>query len=427
MDKNSPAYNNECMDTSILISLAVPVFFLMIGVELIYGYAVGKNNYRLNDSVAAISLGLLSRLPPILNLGVQGIVWTSIATNYNLALLPTDSWVTWAVAFVLYDICYYWMHRMSHEIKVLWAAHVVHHQGEEFNLSTALRQTSSGWLWKWIFYTPLFFVGVPGEVFFTVAAVNLLYQFWVHTEHIGKLGVLEYVFITPSNHRIHHAQNPEYIDANYGGVFILWDRIFGTFIEENEDLKPIYGTVKPLRSWNPIWSNFEIYYQMIRDSFHTKGIRNKVKVWFSGTGWRPDDVLGKFPSVSNDLSNFEKYDPSYDPASKTYCLIQFSCNSIISAILIFTVSDQTYLVTCAVAAMLVFSTTLVNLILENKQWAVSLEIARSLFVMTGYYVLDLSASILMVDLFFYQAVLSFIYLAIYLPVSSRFSVLRNQQ
>ena len=115
-------------------------------------------------------------------LGVQGVVWTSIATHYNLQLLPKDNWVTW-VLDILYDVCYYWMHRMSHEVKVLWASHVVHHQGEEFNLSTALRQTSSGWLWKWIFYTPMFFVGVPGEVFFTVAAVNSLYQFWVHTSY----------------------------------------------------------------------------------------------------------------------------------------------------------------------------------------------------------------------------------------------------
>mgnify|MGYP000066960309 CR=1 FL=1 len=141
------------MDTSILISLAVPVFFLMIAIELVYGYASGKNNYRLNDSIAAISLGLISRIPPMLNLGVQGVVWASIANHYNLQLLPKESWITWFVAFVLYDVCYYWMHRMSHEIKILWAAHVVHHQGEEFNLSTALRQTSSGWLWKWIFYT----------------------------------------------------------------------------------------------------------------------------------------------------------------------------------------------------------------------------------------------------------------------------------
>ncbi|MBJ88355.1 MAG: hypothetical protein CMO98_00705 [Woeseia sp.] len=407
------------MDTSILISLAIPVFFLMIGIELIYGYAVGNNNYRLNDSIAAISLGLISRLPPMLNLGVQGIVWSSIATNYNLALLPTDSWITWVVAFVLYDVCYYWMHRLSHEIKVLWATHVVHHQGEEFNLSTALRQSSSGWLWKWIFYTPMFFIGVPGEVFFTVAAVNLLYQFWVHTEHIRKLGVLEYVLVTPSNHRVHHAQNAEYIDANYGGVFILWDRVFGSFIEEKDELKPIYGTVKPLRSWNPIWSNLEIYHQMFRDSFHTKGIRNKIRVWFSGTGWRPDDVLEKFPHISNDLNNFEKYDPACDAIKKTYSLIQFVINSIISVVLIFTVSNQSYLVTFGIAVMLVFSTSLVNLILENKQWAINLEIVRALFVMTVYLLFAHKTSILTVEWFFYQAVFSFIYLAIFLPINKK--------
>ena len=407
------------MDTSILISLAIPVFFLMIGIELIYGYAVGNNNYRLNDSIAAISLGLISRLPPMLNLGVQGIVWSSIATNYNLALLPTDSWITWVVAFVLYDVCYYWMHRLSHEIKVLWATHVVHHQGEEFNLSTALRQSSSGWLWKWIFYTPMFFIGVPGEVFFTVAAVNLLYQFWVHTEHIRKLGVLEYVLVAPSNHRVHHAQNAEYIDANYGGVFILWDRIFGSFIEEKDELKPIYGTVKPLRSWNPIWSNLEIYHQMFRDSFHTKGIRNKIRVWFSGTGWRPDDVLEKFPHISNDLNNFEKYDPACDAINKTYSLIQFVINSIISVVLIFTVSNQSYLVTFGIAVMLVFSTSLVNLILENKQWAINLEIVRALFVMTVYLLFARKTSILTVEWFFYQAVFSFIYLAIFLPFNKK--------
>ena len=222
------------MDSSIFITYAVPVFFLMIGIEFIFGVIKGTNNYRLNDSIAAISLGLISRLPPLLNLGIQGVVWTYVATNLNMSLMPKDSWVTWVIAFLFYDLCYYWMHRMSHEVKVLWASHVVHHQGEEFNLSTALRQTSSGWLWKWIFYIPMFMVGIPGEVFFTVAAINLLYQFWVHTEHIKTLGPLELVFITPSNHRIHHAQNPEYIDANYGGVFIIWDRIFGTYIPERD-------------------------------------------------------------------------------------------------------------------------------------------------------------------------------------------------
>ena len=134
--------------------------------------------------------------------------------------------------------------RSHHQIKVLWASHVVHHHGEEFNLSTALRQTGTDFLFKWIFYTPMLLLGIPVEIFVTVAALNLIYQFWVHTEHIGRLGVLDYILVTPSNHRIHHARNPEYIDANYGGVFILWDRIFGTYIEEKDDLKSLVSDRK---------------------------------------------------------------------------------------------------------------------------------------------------------------------------------------
>ena len=408
------------MDSSIFITYAVPVFFLMIGIEFVFGVIKGTNNYRLNDSIAAISLGLISRLPPLLNLGIQGVVWTYVATNLNMSLLPKDSWVTWVIAFLFYDLCYYWMHRMSHEVKVLWASHVVHHQGEEFNLSTALRQTSSGWLWKWIFYIPMFMVGIPGEVFFTVAAINLLYQFWVHTEHIKTLGPLELVFITPSNHRIHHAQNPEYIDANYGGVFIIWDRIFGTYIAERDDLKPIYGTVKPLRSWNPIWSNLEIYHQMIRDTIHTKTLKNKIKVWFSSTRWRPEDVYQKFPHVTNDLNDFEKYDPDTNKTTKFFTSAQFIINSSISTIIIFTIADQSYLQSCMLAIMLVISTTLVTSIIENKKWGYQSEFARAIFTILLFYFGVFDPNLLASQVFFYQSIFSILFIAVYLPINKQY-------
>ena len=408
------------MDSSIFITYAVPVFFLMIGIEFIFGVIKGTNNYRLNDSIAAISLGLISRLPPLLNLGIQGVVWTYVATNLNMSLMPKDSWVTWVIAFLFYDLCYYWMHRMSHEVKVLWASHVVHHQGEEFNLSTALRQTSSGWLWKWIFYFPMFMVGIPGEVFFTVAAINLLYQFWVHTEHIKTLGALELIFITPSNHRIHHAQNPEYIDANYGGVFIIWDRIFGTYIPERDDLKPIYGTVKPLRSWNPIWSNLEIYHQMIRDTIHTKTLKNKIKVWFSSTRWRPEDVYEKFPHVTNDLEDFEKYDPDANRTTKFFTSVQFIINSSISTIIIFTIADQSYLQSCMLAIMLVASTTLVTSIIENKKWGYQSELARSIFTILLFAFEIFDPNLLASQVFFYQSIFSIAFIAVYLPINKQY-------
>ncbi len=191
-----------------------------------------------------------------------------------------------------------------------------------------------------------------------------------------------------------------------------------------DELKPTYGTVKPLRSWNPIWSNLEIYHQMIRDSFYTKGIKNKLRVWFSSTRWRPDDVLEMFPHFSNDMNSFVKYDPECDSATKTFSLIQFTNNSIISTALIFTVSDQSYAITWMVAAMLVFSTTLVNLILENKQWAVNLEIIRSLFVVTAYLSFNTQPSVLTIDLFFYQALMSIFYLLIFLPINNRLSIIK---
>jgi len=408
------------MDSSIFITYAVPVFFLMIGIEFIFGVIKGTNNYRLNDSIAAISLGLISRLPPLLNLGIQGVVWAYVATNLNMSLMLKDSWITWVIAFLFYDLCYYWMHRMSHEVKVLWASHVVHHQGEEFNLSTALRQTSSGWLWKWIFYIPMFMVGIPGEVFFTVAAINLLYQFWVHTEHIKTLGPLELIFITPSNHRIHHAQNPEYIDANYGGVFIIWDRIFSTYIPERDDLKPIYGTVKPLRSWNPIWSNLEIYHQMIRDTIHTKTLKNKIKVWFSNTRWRPEDVYEKYPHVTNDLEDFEKYDPDVNRTTKFFTSVQFIINSSISTIIIFTIVDQSYLQSCMLAIMLVASTTLITSIIENKKWGYQSELARSIFtiLLFGFEIFD--PNLLASQVFFYQSIFSIAFIAVYLPINKQY-------
>ena len=161
---------------------------------------------------------------------------------------------------LLYDFLYYWLHRAGHEVNILWAAHVVHHQSEDYNLSTALRQTSTGGLLGWIFYLPMALLGFPVSVFVGVALIDLLYQFWVHTEQIGKLGWFDRVFCSPSNHRAHHAVNDRYLDRNYGGILILWDRLFGTFVEEDDRDRPIYGTRSPLRSFNPLWANAEVYW-----------------------------------------------------------------------------------------------------------------------------------------------------------------------
>ena len=325
-------------DKSAIITFAVPVFFLLIIIEYCYGRYMGKNTYRLNDTFTSISLGMISRYPTMLNLGVQSLIFVYIGKYMNIGLLSMKNPFTWIIAFLLYDLSYYWMHRMHHEIKILWATHSVHHHGEDYNLATALRQTSTGWLWKWIFYLPMVILGIPGEVFVTVAGINLVYQFWVHTEHIGHLGFLEKIFITPMNHGIHHAKNKEYIDANYGGVFIIWDRVFGTYTARIDEVTPVYGTVSALKSFNPIWANIQVYTTMIKDTIKTKNLRDKIKIWYSKTYWRPEDCI----EIKDPKEFYVKYNPIITLDIKIFSFFQMLFTIIVSGSLLFFLPQFTY-------------------------------------------------------------------------------------
>ena len=400
-------------DKSIIITLAVPIFLFLIVVEYFYGLKVGKNNYKLSDTFTSLGLGLISRFPAMLNLGFQGAVFVYVGSYLNLKLLPLDNPFTWIIGFVLYDLSYYWMHRIHHEVKVLWATHSVHHHGEEFNLSTALRQTSTGWLWKWVFYLPMIMIGVPGQVFVTVAGVNLVYQFWVHTKHIGHLGVLEKIFVTPMNHGIHHAKNQEYIDANYGGVFILWDRIFGTYIPEKPEVKPVYGTVKPLNSWNPIWANFQVFYQMVQDTIHTEKVADKIKIWYGPTSWRPEDMLTESCEVSP--SDFhKKYAPAINNQQKVFAIIQLFSVVIFAAIMATTTSLQAYYETAIFGLILVLIVVSTSLILQNKRHSFNIQLGVSSFLIVFIYfggVID--AALLAAQFIILHAVINVLYVSIY--------------
>jgi hypothetical protein len=222
------------------------------------------------------------------------------------------------VAFVLYDFCYYWFHRISHERRIFWAAHVAHHQSEEYNLTTALRQTSTGFLLGWLFYVPCFLLGMPADVFVTVASANLIYQFWVHTRFIKTLGPLEYVLVTPMNHRVHHARNPEYIDRNYGGFFILWDRLFGTYQAEDAQLPIDYGITRGLNSWNPAWANLHVYADMVRDTLRTPRLGDKLRIWYGRTGFVAPGVEKPAATPGN------HYDPPVTRRLAVYVGVQFA-------------------------------------------------------------------------------------------------------
>jgi len=305
-----------------LIAFAVPFFIVAMLVELVWGIRRGRNTYRINDAVGSLFLGCLSQARRFITLGVGGAIYHLIATHFAMEPLDPGSIWTWVIAMVLYDFCYYWLHRLGHERTILWAAHVAHHQSEDYNLSTALRQTSTGFLLGWVFYVPMYLIGIPAFVVVTVGSINLIYQFWVHTQHVGKLGWYEAIFVTPSNHRVHHAQNEVYVDRNYGGLFIIWDRLFGTFQEELEDEPPVYGIRGPLRSFNPLRALTHVYADMARDLWRTRRFRDKLRVLVARTGWRPADVASAYPRPRADLARFQTYDPKVPAQVRAYALFQ---------------------------------------------------------------------------------------------------------
>jgi alkylglycerol monooxygenase len=364
-----------------IILYAVPFFFLLIFIELLLEKKKGTDYYRVNDSINSLTAGVLSRMTGIVK---QLFPLTIYVVAYEqLALFQMESsWWMWVTAFVLYDFCYYWNHRLGHEMNILWAAHVVHHSSEEYNLTTALRQSGSSFF-SWIFYLPMAILGFEPLVLITVGSLNLIYQFWVHTRHIPKLGWYEGVFVTPSNHRVHHAQNQIYIDRNYGGVFILWDRLFGSFQEELDEDKPIYGIRKALKSWNPLWANVHVYAQLGKDCWHAKRWQDKLLIWFKRTGWRPADVEQNYPLNKVDLTQFRKFDIPLTLINKWYSLIQYSLVVFVGLLMMLNVSAFTLTEQVLVVLFVLYGSVSAGLVLENNPLAIYLEwIKYSLIMVT---------------------------------------------
>ena len=358
------------------VPYAVPFFIALIVVELLADRWRGVRNYRVADAINSLSTGVLSTTTGLLTKGVGLLTYAFALKHLALFELPAQSAWTWVFAFVFYDFCYYWLHRMGHERNILWAAHSVHHQSEDYNLSTALRQTSTGFLLSWIFYLPLAVAGVPLVVFISVASLNLLYQFWVHTRHVPKLGWVEWFFVTPSNHRAHHAQNALYMDRNYGGVFIIWDRLFGTFQEEDDNEPVIFGVTTPLASWNPLWANLQFYAQLWSDARRTERWWDKLRIWFMRTGWRPADVKAQYPIAKPDLSQFRKFEVPLDVRQQVYIALQFAAYVGFGSYLM-NVGER--LPTSALVlgwGTMALGLFTLGVALENRPWTLKAELAR---------------------------------------------------
>ena len=313
------------MSGSQIIVLVTPVFLALMALEWAIGRWRGRPALRLADAVSSVSLGMLSQTSAVftvlLRVGLYTLAYEHLALWRSEAFWTT--WYGWLIALVFYDFCYYWLHRMGHEVAVLWAAHAVHHQSQDYNLSTALRQTSSGAVLGWVFYLPMALAGVPPLVFVVVGLVDLLYQFWVHTEQVGRLGWFDRWFCSPSNHRVHHAVNDGYLDKNYGGILIVWDRLFGTFKDEDPREKCVYGTRGLLNSWDPLWANAQVYAGLLHDSWHARRWADKLRVWLKAPGWRPADVAQRFPKPAFNLHDMPLFDPPLSAPLRWFAGVQF--------------------------------------------------------------------------------------------------------
>jgi alkylglycerol monooxygenase len=302
-----------------VIVYAIPVFVALMAAEFGIGLALGRNVYRLNDAVGSLTAGILSQISGVFMLALSVGIYILVYNHFSLFALRVDDWRVWVGALIAYDFFYYWNHRIDHEVGLFWAAHVVHHQSEAFNLSTALRQPSSGVLLGWIFYLPMAIAGVPPVVFVAVGLIDLLYQFWIHTELVGKLGWFDRVFASPSNHRVHHGVNDLYLDKNYGGILIIWDRLFGTYEDEVEPA--VYGVRGGLSTFDPISANLSYYATMADLSWRATDWRDKIRVWFAPPGWVPANLRRPGPQAPYDLNAIRRYDP---PAGRAATILVFA-------------------------------------------------------------------------------------------------------
>lgn len=362
-----------------IIALSIPIFFLLIGVELAYMVFSKRSLYRLNDSLNDLSCGVLNQLVSVFTAALIFGIYVVVYDRVHLVDIPGDAWWAWALCIVGVDFGYYWFHRVSHEVNLLWLTHVPHHQSEEYNLSVALRQGAiEPWV-TWAFYLPLAVIGFPPLMFLTCNALNTLYQFWVHTRAIDRLPApVEFVFNTPSHHRVHHGCDPKYLDKNYSGFLILWDRLFGTYQEEEEE--PTYGTTTQLASWNPVWAMVQFPVQVWRHARTLPTLGARIGIWFRGPS-----ALASIGEVAGR----DKYDAKATGTGRTaYALLQFVLGLAAAVTLLFL--PELSMVQKVAGAL--FSTAClvgVGAVMEDKPWMRWLEGAKWLalpavaFVLTG--------------------------------------------
>jgi len=371
--------------------IAIPIFLLFIIVEY---FATRKNHpeyYRLNDALTNLNIGVSHLLFKLLTTGLMLGAYVLVLKNF--AVLHLTGVLAYVVVLVLFDFCFYWAHRVGHEVNLFWGAHVVHHQSEEYNLTVALRQSWIHSLLAFVFFLPIAFLGVDVLTLGICASINSFFQFWIHTKAIDRMPKwFEAIFNTPSHHRVHHGVNPKYIDKNHAGMFIIWDKMFGTYQEEIEE--PAYGVTTQLQSWNPAWANVEYYVTMFKNAKRFSLVKDKLRYIFAKPGWQPNELGGQLAIPEVDYSK-PKYDAKATSKSlNIYVLVQFAFIIIGLSAYLYNYEKLSTFYTIIFFSVLMLSTVICSAILEQKTWVKYAEYARlliALFALNSMYYINYNA------------------------------------
>ncbi len=368
------------------LKFVLPIFFLLIVVEMIVAKYKKLAIINSMDAVSSLSSGLTNVLNKVLGVTIYIISYDFMLEHLTLFKIESVP-LQYLIGFISIDFYAYWQHRWAHRYNILWNRHLIHHSSEEYNLPVALRQTISDFVQLYTFLLlPAAIFGVPTDVIVVLAVVMLFGGFWYHTQLIGKMGFLEKIIVTPSHHRIHHAINPIYIDKNFGGILIIWDKLFGTFQEELPDVKPVYGITRPVNTWNPVKINFLHLILLIKDALRTASIRDKFRIWFMPTGWRPADVAEKYPvPYIKDTAAQEKYMPAASVYLKLWSWAQLFITFFLMAFLISQMPVISKTALFLYAFFIYFSVYSYSELMDRSRYAWLFEVLRLLYAFAIIY------------------------------------------
>ncbi|MDI9862714.1 sterol desaturase family protein [Flectobacillus sp. DC10W] len=355
------------------LAFAIPLFLVFMGLEYFLSKVQGKKFYKFKDTIANLNVGIAERLIDCFSIGIFYFYYDYL--QKNLGFFDIKSGVfAWIALLLLTDLLWYWYHRLGHEVNILWSVHIVHHQSEEFNFTVSARITIFQAIARTFFWSILPIIGFNADMISIVLLIHGIYPFFTHTRTVGKLGFLEYIFVTPSHHRVHHASNEQYLDKNYSDMFIFWDKLFGTFAEETEE--PVYGLTKPLKSYSFLWQHFHYMIELAYAFKHAKTFKERIRIIFG----KPETLD---PSIREELEKRFIIQFSEDHNSKrvyTYVVVQMISLLIGLFVIIYFLDSISLTSQILWAFFILISLINCGALLEQKRWIIYLEAIRLFIV-----------------------------------------------